>query len=490
MPVRRLIAGRGPADPLASTGRDVADTVNYLFGHAGAVPLNRVTVMPTPPTVTSGTTNTLSAGQRWAATNSANAGSQQFGASAISLFRGGYWEAGPAFPDNQGLISRNLTGSAIPSQVNQASFLHTGSRFNVQIKGLSRVLIKIDGQFTSLTPVSIPNDGNFYHILVELGSVATRRVDVLMYNARFGGVWTDLTDVVEPAPRRGLRTFVVGDSFGEGTGNEVHDIWSWITYLAEYLGWDDVTASAVGGTGLLTTPGGGKVVFGDRIQRDVLDLIPQGEPALVWIALSINDSSFTATQLGTALTNLFNTIQASGKNPIVVVSSPSINTGVGFINPNSVLQNNVARTLTEARGFTYVDDLQQPLTTGFTTAQRVVTTTTGAVATNATTVTTGIPLMQGSTYEFADGTAFFVRSVSGNTATVDRISAAQASGAQVFVRGSCYLTGSGRVGALAGWGICDLAVSSDGVHPSNLGHALKAHVCASQFVTKAFASVN
>lgn len=486
MPVRPLVAGRGPADPLASTGRDVADTVNYVARHAAAVSLNNITVMSSPPTVSSGTTNTLSAGQRFAATNSQDAGSQQFPGSAVNLFRGGYWEAGPAFPDNQGLISRNLTGGGIPSQVNQASFYHTGTQFNLQVKGLARVLIKVDGQFVSLTPVSIPNDGNFYFVLVQFSGSATRRIDVLMYNTRFGGVWTDLVSVVQPAPPRGMKAFVVSDSFGEGAGNEIHDMWSWVTYLAEYLGWDDTTASAVGGTGLLATPGGGKVVFNARIQRDVLDLIQPGETAVVWIALSINDSTFNVSQFTPALNQILDTIQASGKNPIVVVSSPSISRGAGDVSPNSVAQNRAARQIVTSRGHIYIDTISQPLPRDFSTG-RTVTTVTAPVAGGATSITTGIPLIPGTCYEFADGTRFFVRSVAGNVATVDRVQIAQASGSQLFVSGSTYLTGTGRVGATAGWGICDVAVSSDGTHPTNLGHQLLAYVCASQFVN---ASVN
>jgi hypothetical protein len=482
MSIKKLVAGaKGSSGN--SGGKDIADTVNALVDkYQLPKTLLPIRVMQSPPTVSSGTTNNLSTGQRWAATNSANAGTQQFAGSAFSLFRGGYWSAGPAFPDNQGVVSNDLTGNFIPSLVNQASFIHTGSRFSVQVKGLSQILVKVNDEFVSLTPTNIPLDGNFHFVMVDFGSVATRRIDILMYNTRFGGVWTDLTGVIQPAPRRGLKAFVVGDSFAEGSGNESGAIWSWVTYMAEMLGWDDVTCSAVGGTGLIATTGAPKVPFGQRIQRDVLDLMPVDETCLLWISLSVNDYLFTGTQVGAALNSILDIVDSSGKKPIVVISSPTITKGIGDVPPSQREHNNVAKNIATSRGCIFIDDIEQPLNSQFS-ASRVVTTITANVAANATSLTTAIPLMQGSTYKFADGTSFFVRSVSGNVATVDRVLTAQTSGATVFVRGACYLTGTGRVGSTAGWGICDLAVSSDGAHPTNLGHRLKASVDAALLIS-------
>ena len=467
-------------DRTDSSPLDVKMAVNGLSNYAKLLSSGRqIRVMASPPTVTSSTTNSLSAGQRWAATNNASAPNQLFASSAYSIWGGGYWDTGAGFPDNQGIVARNITnGASFTSLVNKVAFIHTGTRFNIQVKGGASVLIKVNDEFTSLTPTTTPSDGNFYHVLVDFGATTdTRRVDVWLYNCRFGGVWTDLVSVIEPAQNRSIKTFFVGDSFSEGSGNELSPMWSWCNYLSEYLGLDDVTVSGLGATGFVAAPPP-KVPFGQRIQRDVLDLMPAGETCLLWLSLSINDSSFTAAQVSAAINAVLDTVAASGKNPIVVLSSPTINKGIGDVPANQRQQNDAARDIASRRGCIWVDDVEQVTNLQF---AQVNTTTTAAVSANATTVQTARALIPGCSYEFDDGTAFFVRSVSGTTATVDRISDAEPSGANVTMRGSCYLTGTGRVGSTAGWGICDTAVSSDGTHPTNQGHQLKAVVDSAIF---------
>jgi lysophospholipase L1-like esterase len=471
----RVTNAEGEIADVSAELQDVADTVNALYKPKGAS-IKEIKVMASPPTVTESTTNTLSAGQRWAATNNASAPNQLFASGAFSIWRGGYWDIGAAFPDREGIQAKNITnGATFSTLVNQVSFIHTGSRFAVQVKQGSSVLIKVDDEFVTLTPLAIGAGGSFTYVLVDFsGVVATRRIDVLLYNSRFGGIWTDLVASIEPAVRRGLKTFFVGDSFSEGSGNEVSPMWSWCNYVAEYLGLDDATVSGLGATGLIaaTAP---KVPYIGRIQRDVLDLMPGDETCLLWISLSINDSGSTAEAVGTALNALLDTVDASGKKPIIIISSPTINKGIGDVPANQRLQNETAKAIAASRGCFFVDDIEQALNVQFT---QTSTTTTAAVLVNATTVQTAFALIAGATYEFADGTCFFVRSVSGTTATVDKINVAQDSGATVIMRGSCYLTGTGRVGSTAGWGICDLAVSSDGTHPTNTGHKLKAKVDA------------
>lgn len=494
MTIEKLTSGVDQNDPSASTGREVAAAVNALIDACkynnlsdSNLSAKSIKTMQSPPTVTISTTNSLSAGQRWAATNNSNTGSQLYTSGAFSVFRGGYYDAGPSFPRNQSIIANDITGALVTSQVSQVSFIYTGATFSAQLFGAIQVLIKVNDEFVSLTPVTSPADGNYYYLNVDFSSVEQRRIDLIMVYTRFGGIWTGLTDVIRPAPRRGIKSFVMSDSFGEGVGNEVGQIWSWVTYLAEFLGWDDVTASAVGGTGLIATPGAPKVPYRQRIQHDVLDLMPDGEKCLLWISLSINDSSYTSTQIADELNLLLDVVDSSGKNPIIVISSPTINRGIGSLSTNSLQQNSAAKQVAEQRGCIFIDDIGLGLNDGF---PLTSTTTTGAVSANATSVSTAIPLIMGATYEFDDGTSFFVRSVAGSTATVDKIAVAQLSGATVSLRGSCYLTGTGRVGATAGWGVCDLAVSADGVHPTNLGHKLKASSDAERLLSVIVESSN
>lgn len=425
-----------------------------------------MSVMASAPTVTASQTNTLSAGQFFAAAN--GDASAAVGDGAFNLFRSAYYQAlGSSYPAYFYITSLTFTQgspSAYANLTTQLSFRHTGSRFAIFLSGNgASMLVKVDGQFVSLTPTALANDGNLYYVLVDFSSaVADRRIDILMFGAALGGVYTDQTDSMRPASQRGPKVVVLNDSFGEGTGNEVSQLYSWITYFAEYLGWDNVVSSAVGATGLLAgaLP---KVPYGARAARDVAALFPDA----VYVKPSINDNGYTPAQMVAAAQALIATVNAAGCYPTWIFGSPTINGGAGVITGNSRAQNVALRNWAKGAGYLYLDSIEMPYETMLTPQ---ATTCPGITALNATSVVTAVPLVPGGTYKFNDGTAFFVHSVSGTTSTVDKINAAQAAGATVTQCGPTYLTGTGHATATTGWGSCDLEVAADGTHPLNRGH--------------------
>lgn len=434
-----------------------------------------MTVMANPPSVGISTTNVLSTGLFYSSVNT-NPTSPGVGNPSISFFRGGYYRLdGSVYPGYM-FVSPDTFSQGFPSTYAtnsiQYSFLHTGSKFVLFTKGNGgKLLIKVNDQFVSLTPLTFGNDGNLYYVLVDFGSVNVRRIDLLGQAVNLGGIYTEQVDSVSAAPRRGPRTVVLGDSFGEGTGNESATIFSWINYLSEYLGWDDVIASAVGSTGLIagTLP---KVPFAARAARDVAGLNPQ----LVWVSLSINDSgSNTAAALLAAAKNLVTVINGAGCYPNFVFSSPTINKGAGWVSAQVAAQELAIKTWCQQSGYTYVSDLEMPLDTVYS----IHTTTLSAAASaGATTVATVSPLTPGATYKFADGTRVFARS----GILVDNISQAQSSGATLTQCGPVYLTGGGNVSSLLGFGSADACVCNDGTHPTNRGHKLKGFTDANLFL--------
>lgn len=435
-------------------------------------------VMASPPTVVTNTTNSQSAGQLFAATNS-DANATGINSRAFSLFRCGnlrkYAVTTPGWSYLTADTIYQTTAPLYANQTMQVSFIHTGAKCTIWWRGSgSQMLIKVDGEFTSLTPQDASPGGSAYFTSIDFGSVGTRRIDLIGRTFHFGGVFTDITHSIVAAPKRGPRMVVLGDSFTEGGGNEVSLTLSWVTYLAELLGWDDVVASGVASTGLLaaTAP---KMPYKERAAHDVAGL----NPDICWVSLSLNDSAFTGAQVLDAAKLLVATIQTAGSHPLFVFSSPTYKGGIGFTDQDLINQNNLVRSWCAEAGHLYVDDMSSLLAVD---ADPHATTITADAAAAATSIATTEALIPGSTYAFADGTTFFVRSVSGLTATIDYLRTAQTSGATLTQTGSAYLTGNGRVGATVGWGSSDILVSSDTIHPSNAGHLVKAQMCARLFI--------
>ena len=444
---------------------------NFILGRNSAVRLNSqaLSVMASPPTVASSTTNALASGQFTGLVNG-NA-TPLLGNNVLTLFRNAYYRLrGVGYPGYFYLEADTFTQgspSAYSSLTGALSFLFTGAAFSISLAGTGQsVFIKVNGAFISLTPTTLASDGGLYFLNVSGLTSGNNRIDILTSGAlSIGGVWAGLTDAITPAPRRGPRVVVAGDSFEEGTGNEVNSFWSWLTYAAEYLGWDDVIASAVGGTGLLAgaLP---KVPWTARAARDFGGV---GADVL-WIKQSINDSGYTAAQVVAALAATITSANtAAGKSLDVIISSPTVNGGAAKVTQLQRQQNAACKAFAAANNYIYLDSMEMMLDSSITPSSAVLN---SAVSANAVSLATTPALTAGATYKFLDGTAFYVFSVSGSTATIDGCINAQASGATLTQCGANYLTGTGKVGATTGKGSADVAVAADGTHPRDFGHRL------------------
>lgn len=160
----------------------------------------------------------------------------------------------------------------------QISFYHEGESlelgFHSDVDGF---LVRIDGEYPALEPIRMA--GSFPFALFEFGERRRRRIDLFVYKTPFIEARTGPNDSLWAAPIRGPRTICVGDSFSQPAVN------SWIHWFAEAMGWDDVWASGVGGTGFVKTVDGTKQNFRQRVQADVIAFRPQ----LVFVHGSVND---------------------------------------------------------------------------------------------------------------------------------------------------------------------------------------------------------
>lgn len=452
-------------------------------------------VMAAPPTITlaneadaAWTGSTLATGRQYFANNNATDASNVAGSlGGISVLRAARpITAGVAYPNylyTKWETAENVIGAYSNLAITFA-LRHTGTKLALRLKGVSgTVFVRVGDEFATLTPLAIPNDGAVKVVIVDFGSADTRDVYLMGQALNVRGIAVDATDTVEPLLARGPRTCVLSDSLGEGTGSDVAQFLSWITYAGLALDWDDVISCAAGSTGLLADAAGTKRRYIDRLARDVIPLLPE----LVVVQPSTNDATRTAAEVLAAAQELYAALVINIPGVTVVITSPSISSGAGAIaNAGSLRLHNAAlRGWCATQKIPFVDWIEQPMPANQATLH--TTTLTSAPGLGATSFTTAAPLVAGGNYKFPDGTACYVRSVSGFTATVDNVPAAQVLGSTITQCGPCIFTGTGRTGTLTGWGNADLCIKGDGVggaglHWLNAGHRLVGETFARQLV--------
>lgn len=470
----------GPSVPVGTTVTAIL-TGN---GGVGTVTVNNTTgFVSTPitaigsaaPVVAISTTNPLAAGLQFSPYfNSLNGTAGTVDLSFCSISRGGNpVPAGTAFPDYNfvtfNTVSTTLNGTNYSGGNSvQVSVMHSGLTIVMVVKGLAtNITAKVNDQYVSLTPTAVPTNATLNFYSLTFSTVQERRIDFIGDNVlgafKFGGFWVGATDTLYPAQIRGPRIMMVGDSIVSSTGAGSSAL-GLPGAFAEYMGWDDVWQSGIGGTGLINP--GSYCTYGQRAATDIYPFAPDE----VIISGFYNDSAFTAAAIQVALINLIQGILTNLPTTRVTVFAPYVNTGSGFHGGNPGFAGTRTACTAAVASFNspqvkYIDPTTGPAPT---TPQ--VATLTNSPGAGATTFTTSTFLTPGTTYQFPDGTRSFMISRSGFTATVDRVFSPQTSGTQITQVGNCYLRGSGFVGAPTGSGNADLLVFTDDVHPSSAGH--------------------
>lgn len=446
-------------------------------------------VMAAPPTVAISTTNPLAGAQVFSATN--NSGNANFQFADLSSFgvtcAGNPFVSGTSAPDpffvawnyvsaSTGTLGTYNGGNTVKIRVVFTSSVATPVLV-MQVKGISTVIYtKVNDQYTSLTPISVPNNGAVNYLSLTFAAPGTFLVEFIandVLNAfRFGGMWTATGDVLQPAQTRGPRIIVMGDSFTTSTGGGT--AFGFVNVFSEYMGWDDVWSSGIGGTGL-TAPGT-TVVYQARVAQDIILFNPDE----VIIQGFFNDGSSSNAAVQAALTTLIATIQTALPTCRVTVFGPCTTNGSGY----QVGNNLPASTGVGGQRYALaaaVASFNSPTVrmidpTSFTVPALplVAQTILNPVTSGATTFTFGAGQngMPGTTYQFPDGSRTFIISVAGAVATVDKIPAAWPAGTIITPAPNCYMTGNGHQGATTGVGNADNLVFTDGIHPSPLGHLM------------------
>jgi lysophospholipase L1-like esterase len=482
-----VTAGTTVTAVLTGTGGVGTYTVNNTVGFASAV---ITAVGSAAPVLAISTVNPLAAGQFFAATNnSGNVNSQyvdlsQFAISATA----NPIVSGPTNPDPAYVAWMSVSaGTGVNvGGYNGANMVKIRVNFIspalqpilvLQCKGIAGQLsVKVNDQYASLAPVTIPNNGTANYVSLTFPGPLTDAVTVefiaddVLNQFRFAGMWTLTGDTLSPAQIRGPRVIVMGDSFTTATGAGGL-AYGFVNVFAEYMGWDDVWPSGIGGTGLINP--GTAVNYQQRVQNDVIAFAPDE----VIIQGFFNDGSNTGAQVGAALTALINTIQASLPATRITVVGPYIVNGSGYqfgtSSPSStgiVSQRTALAAAVAAIGSSLVHYID-PSSFGPVSSTPLTGTITAKVNAGATSfVSNGTNITAGKTVQWPDGSRSFIISVAGFTATVDNIQNQQNAGTVFTECPGCYLRGNGHVGATTGVGNADTLVFTDGIHPSATGH--------------------
>lgn len=431
-------------------------------------------VMTSPPTITNTTSHGITTPREWRSIYAPDGGAplqNRLGAGAYAYLRAGNpQKRGTAAFDEMFVKFNNVNyGDNTSDNGYCVSVLHYGSAIEFGTKGLGgQVMCRVDDEWITLTPLTVAADGGEHYYYIPFGSAKLRRVDFFGATAPFSGIFTAATDTLMPAPVRGPRCIVIGDSFTEGTGATGPGLTDYVHTFAQALGWDDVWASGVGSTGYLAAPAP-KLKYRDRVATDIAPFNPE----VVFITGGYNDSAASASAMGTEADLLFKAVKAAAPTALVVVVAPFASFGVGSTGKLAWDQVAALKAAALANGCLWISLTEMPLLNG----QTIQTAALAAAASaNAATISVNAPLTPGNTFAFPDGTRFMVKAVTGTangpwTVTPDaNIQTAQASGAVLTQVGNSLWTGNGRVGATNGSGNCDVIVGSDTAHPTQAGH--------------------
>jgi hypothetical protein len=443
-------------------------------------------VMATPPTVTAGTTSSMTS-PFYVPANASNS-SYPNSSTVSDIFT--YSRGAPNTSGAVGITFSNVTTNAAGTTFNSPSvgisFYHYGSSFELVVPQTGNpYMIKIDDQYVTLTPQAVPTASNqLYYIKYDFGGVVKRRrIDFIGYNVGLAGVNINATDHITRAPIRGPRCIIIGDSYTGGSGASGSGSNNFVATFADAMGWDDVWASGVPGTGYVNTNNGVAMTFQQRLAHDVFPYNPE----VIIVVGSVNDDGYTSSQVGSAATSLYAALRTQFPNALIA-AAPTAKGGPQKWTATKLAIKDAMKAAATQYGVVWLDLMEGPITWNTTQATSTVYTGASASATTlqvlGTAAKAGYP-QPGWTIEVGSGTtrerlevktAAFAGSYNSganyyfNVTFDGALQYAHASGETWKQVGSALWSGHGCVGATTGWGNSDTLVSSDCVHPTDAGH--------------------
>lgn len=234
--------------------------------------------------------------------------------------------------------SPNMTFTAGGAYVNDGNEGRWGATFNKSTTGLMGVIfqttapwvgirlrswaghryqIKVNGQYvTPKTGTPGPANGSIFWLRVNLpaggGTVKLTHAGGQIYSIHVptGHTATRVNPV-------GPRVAVIGDSYTGGSGappTGYTALSGWVQTMADILGWDDVIAGGIGGSGWIAK-GAANANFEDRVP----DIISWA-PSVVVFAGGQNDASQTNTNVGAAVSRTLAALRAGLPSATIITT--------------------------------------------------------------------------------------------------------------------------------------------------------------------------
>lgn len=353
---------------------------------------------------------------------------------------------GAAYPDYFAVRAPLLTGGASQNAYwwSTARFWYDGQVFEVPIKAVTTswsYRLKINGRYVTEAQQTATGltAGNLHLIKFDLGSGGVMRLIEIEWYEQFGGVYVEPTATCRRGPRPEFTALGLGDSM-TGGANAVGRSETWLMRAANGIGCDGWANAAIGGTGYL-------VDVGTRAFRDRIADVTAIAPDVVWIFGGQNDMAASAAALQAEATYVIDQIQAALPKTIIFLVGMWV---TGNPDATRVTLNNALKASAVATGVDFIDLLDP----------------TGAGATAPAWVTATL-------YRPGDMVT------SGGVPYVCRVEhTSGGSFAATNWQGTGIIWGTGKVGTTTGNGNADVAIQSDGVHPTAVGQDI-----LKQFIT-------
>ena len=421
-------------------------------------------VMASPPTLGAAATATAIASPQIRKT-STSATNAVVDTTFFSTPVGGAWvKLGTSSPDYNFVQLTNPT-TGYGTQRCTIEFVVDCLAFEIMYKGSSsNANLWVDGELvtTAIVPAA---DSLSYFKPVTFSTRAVRHIAIETdFIFKFGGIVIGPNDTVMPSTVRRPKCLVIGDSFSAGNGVST-PYNAFTSQLGARLGWD-VWSQAQGGTGY--TNAGSYSKFGSRLAAHAA--IPFD---IVLFVGGINDLGYRVTLQADAEA-AFALAKTTWPKALVMASSALFAKGVEGWDFSYTQVLSYIKAAASSQNIMYLDLLEMPFA-GNTGVSGTVTTIHNL---GATTLLSSVSFPVGGTIEISTGLITVERrvvtAVSGTgpyTLTIAASVYGHAVGETITQVGNCLWTGTGKVGATTGTGNCDLYVSSDGVHPTDAGHA-------------------
>ncbi len=380
-------------------------------------------------------------------------------------------------------VTLNAEGTSWTNSTVGAIIMHYGSAVEFAFgPSATSYLLKVDDEYVSFTPTTIPNSGTPFHKWT-FGSAALRRIEIIGYNISLINIWTADTDNVTPALVRGPKCVILGDSFTNiapyGIGLAFGDA----------MGWDDVQQSGIGGTGLVNP--GSFITLGQRVQSDVIRFNPD-----VAIVMDLaNDYGKTPSEVSAAATSLLATMRASLPNAILAFA-PNAQYGWGATsmtaNALAVYKATKAAVQAAGPGTFFLDLLDMPAPTNVARASGLVSSSSNSASAGSGIVPMNFQPPIGSTVELDGASATIgervvVKSITQRSGTVwdvyidGTLKYTHTAGVSTAaVVGNSILIGRGNSSSPTGYGSADIFL--DGTqHPTPAGRQAFGYQMAALF---------